>query len=268
MDPLRPVLVMEQFRGIHGELLQLLTSLKPDQWDLPTVCKGWQVRDVAAHLLDGDLRRLMMCRDGIWPPPPAPGGLTAFINGLNAEWVHAARRRLSPRLLIDLIAMAGGQAIQFWDQQDPFAQACFAVSWAGESHSENWFDLAREYTEKWHHQQQIREAVGAPGLTSRYWLGPVLETFVRSLPVAFAGVEADSAGVRIEGEAGGEWTLIRSAGQWRLVPGCESAHVVTTDQDTAWRIFTKGLSRAEASPRVSGETALCNALLAALAIVG
>jgi hypothetical protein len=43
---------------------------------------------------------------------------------------------------------------------DPFAEAIFSVGWAGEEKSLNWFHIAREYTEKWHHQQQIRLAVG------------------------------------------------------------------------------------------------------------
>jgi hypothetical protein len=33
------------------------------------------------------------------------------------------------------------------------------VAWAGEAESKNWFHVARDYSEKWHHQQQIREAV-------------------------------------------------------------------------------------------------------------
>ena len=33
---------------------------------------------------------------------------------------------------------------------------------AGEAVSANWFDVAREFTERWHHQQQIRLAIGGP----------------------------------------------------------------------------------------------------------
>jgi hypothetical protein len=43
--------------------------------------------------------------------------------------------------------------------RDPFAMAPYGVSWAGEEKSANWFDTAREFTERWHHQQQIRLAV-------------------------------------------------------------------------------------------------------------
>jgi hypothetical protein len=43
----------------------------------------------------------------------------------------------------------------------------FSVARAGEEASLNWFNIAREYSERSLHQQQIREAVGAPGLTGR-----------------------------------------------------------------------------------------------------
>jgi hypothetical protein len=69
------------------------------------------VRDVVAHLLDGDLRKLSFQRDGHPAPQPAESlsgyaGLVEHLNRLNAEWVAAARR-LSPRLLIELLERTG-----------------------------------------------------------------------------------------------------------------------------------------------------------------
>jgi hypothetical protein len=37
------------------------------------------------------------------------------------------------------------------------------VAWAGEAESTNLFDTAREYTERWHHDMQIRSPLGAQG---------------------------------------------------------------------------------------------------------
>ena len=31
-------------------LAELLTGLSPDQWESPSLCEGWRIRDVAAHL--------------------------------------------------------------------------------------------------------------------------------------------------------------------------------------------------------------------------
>ena len=33
------------------ELADLLDTLGPEQWDAPTLCAGWTVRHLAAHLL-------------------------------------------------------------------------------------------------------------------------------------------------------------------------------------------------------------------------
>jgi uncharacterized protein (TIGR03083 family) len=33
----------------RGELADLLAALRPEQWDAPTLCAGWRVREVVAH---------------------------------------------------------------------------------------------------------------------------------------------------------------------------------------------------------------------------
>lgn len=34
----------------RGTIVDLLTDLAPGEWDTPSLCEGWRVRDVAAHL--------------------------------------------------------------------------------------------------------------------------------------------------------------------------------------------------------------------------
>ena len=202
------------FRGLSDELVALLGSLEAADWDRPTLAGAWRVRDVAAHLLDGDLRKLSFHRDG--HPPPAPAvpisserELTAYIDQLNASGVEVARR-LSPRLLTRLLAVSGPEVAAFVESLDPQGQALFPVAWAGEDVSLNWMDTGREYTERWHHQQQIREATGRPGLVAPQWLRPVLEISLRALPHAYRAVAADAGATLrlvIDGPAGGEWIL-------------------------------------------------------------
>jgi uncharacterized protein (TIGR03083 family) len=38
-------------RAERADLLALLTDLQPHQWDRPTLCAGWRVRDVVAHMI-------------------------------------------------------------------------------------------------------------------------------------------------------------------------------------------------------------------------
>lgn len=235
------------FAPLHAELLGLLNGLPGDAWDLATACAGWRVRDVAAHLLDGDLRVLSLRRDGHAAPPPAPlrdsDDLAVFLRGLNHEWTGAARR-LSPRVLSELLAWSGPQVIDYFAALDPAGDAPFPVSWAGHERSPNWFDVAREYTERWHHQEQIREAAGAHPLNARQWLRPVIETFLHAVPVAYettAAEEGAAIRILIGGEAGGEWTLVRQAGRWVLSEGSAPGAVASLaiDGSILWKLFTR-----------------------------
>ena len=156
--------------------------------------------------------------------------LTAFIDRLNAEWI-AASRRVSPRLTIELLDTVGRQLADYFESADLDEPARLGVAWAGEAQSRAWFDIGREYTERWHHQQQIAEAVRAPLLTGRRWLHPVIDISMRALPHAYRGVPAPpTTGITFEitGDAGGQWTLVREPEAWRLFAGAlphAAAHV-------------------------------------------
>ena len=95
-------------------------------------------------------------------------------------------------------------------------------------------------------------------MTERAFLFPVLDTFMRALPFTYRYVSASdgtAVTVTITNEAGGNWSLVREAGAWRLYSGAASAPTaqVTLDADTAWRLFTKGISIAKAVPRTRFE---------------
>jgi uncharacterized protein (TIGR03083 family) len=253
-------------------LVSLLRGLEDSVWSRPTLARQWTVKDIAAHLLDTDLRRLSSQRDGYRPAPPAEDisdhrNLVAFINQLNASWV-AATQRLSPRVLVDLLEWSGPRVAELFASLPPDGPARISVAWAGEERSANWMDIGREYTEKWHHQAQIREAVGAPGLNSRRWLGPVLKLSMYALPHAFRNVEATTGSalnVHIEGEAGGVRHILKEADGWRLRDGeaPAAAASVRLDVETAWRLFFNALERDEAERRVeaAGVEELCAAFL-------
>lgn len=144
-------------------LIELLESLALTDWETQTIAPKWKVKDVAVHLLDGNLRALSMLRDHFFGEQPTDinsyEDLVAFLNGLNADWVKATRR-LSPRVIIDLLKVSGKAYHDYLGSLNLDEQAVFSVAWAGENESKNWFHIAREYTEKWHHQQQIRLALG------------------------------------------------------------------------------------------------------------
>lgn len=274
---MRPVELVGLFPDLHRELMTLLRGLAPRDWSRPTACARWSVHDIVAHLLDTCFRRLSLGRDRTEIAPTQPiasyADLVSYLNQLNAEWVTATRR-LSPRMLMDLMDWAEPQLHRYLESLDPEGTARFGVAWAGEEQSPNWFDIGREYTERWLHQQQIREAVGAPPLSSRRWLLPVLDIFVRALPFRYQNVAADPEAtleLEITGEAGGTWTLVRGSDGWKLFAGkvADPSARVSLGQETAWKLFSKGLSSEQARRDISleGDTRLGQPVLGALAVM-
>jgi uncharacterized protein (TIGR03083 family) len=259
MTDLPPILVAGLFREINRHLVDLLRSLTPDDWHRPTSSSQRNVKDIASHLLDGSLRRLSLMRDGYVPPgSPGPfdsvGELTDYLHRLNAEWT-VATRRVSPRILIGWLETSGEELADLFESLDPHGRAVFPVAWAGEEESANWFDTAREYTEKWHHTQQIFEATGRPStITQRRLFHPCLDTFLRALPFTYRNVKADSGtvvAVTIQGEASGDWFLQRQGQRWAQVAGGKQPATarVSLGQDSAWKLFTKRLDRQAALAR-------------------
>jgi len=275
MRPPQPILVTHLFPEVLDSLVELLAGLSAEMWLQPTICQSWSVKDVALHLLGVEVGILSRKRDHFTPPGRSvqdPEQLVAFINDLNATWVQATQR-LSPRLLCDLLRFTGTQVNDYFHTLDPHALGG-PVSWAGPEPAPVWLDLAREYTERWHHQQHIRDAVGQPGLKQPRFLAPVLDTFVRAWPHTFRDVPAPEGALvslTLSGEAGGRWFLHRRGGRWEL--GLEVDQTpdasVTLDQDLAWRLFTAGIrpEQALAGARIDGDPDLGRKVLDMISII-
>jgi len=272
-----PILCAHLLRKVDEKLIDLLGSLSTSEWDTQTVVPRWKVRDVAAHLLDTVLRKLSLVRDS-WNVETVeirfPQDVVALVNRLNDEGV-TVYRRLSPPVLIDMMKMACEQSASFHESLDPLAPAAFGVSWAGETRSLNWFDTARELTERWHHQQQIRFTTHRPGIMTPELYHPVLACFIRGLPHLYRETDAPTGTVlliEIAGDCGGQWFLSRDDGGWKLVKEsvAEPSARVTIPQEIAWRVFTKGIDRdlARAQIEIQGDQHLGNLVLELTAIVG
>lgn len=272
-----PILCAHLLRVVDGKLLELLHALRPDEWELPTIAGRWKVREVVAHLLDTATRKLSLVRDG-WVAEKAEIGseadLVALVNRLNSEGV-AVYGRLSPTVMMGMMEMACAESAAFHEGLDPLARAVFAVSWAGEAESLNWFDTARELTERWHHQQQIRVATGRPGIETRELYYPVMDCFLRGLPHAYRIVQArvgTAVRVEVKGDCGGVWALVRGEDGWGFVAKHDGAFdcEVKIPQELAWRLFTKGVDRETARREVivEGERGLAEGIFGLTAIVG
>jgi hypothetical protein len=235
-------------------LFKLLEGLSSDDWEKQTIAPKWKVKDIAVHLLDGNLRTLSMLRDNYYGEKPEAinsyADLLDFLNNLNADWVKATKR-LSPKVIIELLKSSGKEYNDFLTTLNPDDKAEFSVAWAGENESKNWFHIAREYTEKWHHQQQIRLAVGDDKeLFQDEWYLPYLDTSVSALPYHYRDVEGEAKDLvkfTFLGVTEKSWFLYYENG-WELLTSmdAEPKSEVRIRDEYAWKIFTKGMTREKA----------------------
>jgi hypothetical protein len=258
----------------RGRLLSLLTSLSDAQWAASTAAPQWPVKDVALHLLAVDLGWLARGRDH-----DRTGNIRAgsdhgeFVRGLdrhNQQWVDATRR-LSPRLITDLLRWAGEQLDAYLPTVD-LAQPS-GVYWAGEAPL--WFDLAREFTERWVHYRQIQEAVRpavGPDQGEDEYLPLVVRTFVWGFPHQYQVQAPAGTTVAVDIPGIGGWTLTRTATGWALdeaqaaAPAASLAAGLRMSGEAAWRLLT-GAAYDASEVELSGDRALAEPLLRVRGII-
>src|SRR4051794_849187 len=128
-----PVNTIPLFDPLDKKLVELLRSLTPGEWEKPTVATQWNVKDVAAHLLDTNIRAISSGRDhyqGIHI-----GNVHSFedivtaLNSLNAGWVNAMKR-VSPAVLTDWLETSGRQYSALMATADLHIPAPVSVAWA------------------------------------------------------------------------------------------------------------------------------------------
>jgi uncharacterized protein (TIGR03083 family) len=252
----------------RARLLSLLTSLGDAQWAAPTAAPRWSVKDIALHLLAVDLSWLARDRDhdqsGIIPVPSDHGEFVRGLAQLNERWVDGARM-LSTRLITGLLGWSGEQLDAYLgtvDLTDPSS-----VYWAGEVPL--WFDLAREFTERWVHYQQIREAALPAGHDQQdEYLPMVLRTFIWGFPHQYKAPAPAGTAIAVEIPGIGAWSLTRTATGWSLDEGQAAAPAASLriSGEAAWRLLT-GARYDTGQAQLSGDPALAEPLLQVRGII-
>ena len=254
-------------RTERSELVELLGSLDREGWLSLTGCGGWSVKDVALHLLDADLGWLSRGRDAdMTSLLPMADDYREFVIALdqkNQRWVETAAG-LSQRVVTDLLVWSGDQVAVYHDSLD--LSDTSRVAWAG-GEVPAWLGMGRDFTERWVHQKQIREALGRPGDHDRY-LPVVLSIFVWAFPHQYRAVAEPSTVVNLDLGEPARWHLTRSHERWELEPGLAhpASAAMKTDMDTAWRLLT-GAPYNHADLATVGPPSLTQPLLAIRGII-
>jgi len=259
----------------RDRLTELLAGLQAPDWERPSPCPGWTVLGLCCHLVGDDLGLLARNRDGFLGTP-APAGseaeFAAWLDELQAEWVRAARR-LSPRLVTDLLRWAGPQISVMFAGEDVRGRTA-SVSWAGPDLVPAWLGQARELSEYWIHRQQILQALGRPSDLRADLAGPVLDALRWAYPYRLARALArpgDTVSISVTGPLARTWHLVAAETGWQFgdQPGPRLAGSLAMNAEQAWRLLTNNMPAAgQADLRVSGDDEITSILLRTRAIIG
>ena len=204
----RPLDLRALFQLERHELVALLSRLTDEEWHARAI-GSWAVHAVTLHLFGNDFDRAGEAGTGL---DLDYRSLAEIIERENDEWVEATRA-IPMTLIPELLLASGSHLVDQLEKVDLHKPAT-NVGWSGSGPSPAWLHIAREYTERWVHHQQIREAVGRPGLNDRQWTHPVFDTFMLALPRAYESVEAPqgtTVRVVVSGPSGGVWCIRRGS---------------------------------------------------------
>lgn len=262
-----PVDARAAFETTREALLDLLVGLGPEGWAAPTAAAPWAVRDIVAHLLGDDVARLSRSRDG--HSTQVESDLPDSLHRANAQWV-VALRPASPAVLVELLRTTSTALAAFWHSVDLEALG-EAVSWAGPGAAPVWLDCARDFTEDWVHQAQIREAAGQPPLDRPDIRVLLIDTMLRAIPYALDRQAAVGHQLRIDVvDLKRSWSWQRGRQGWVWRDGAPTADaVVGIDSETLWRTAVRMIEPADAvrDASISGERSLAWAALQLLSII-
>jgi uncharacterized protein (TIGR03083 family) len=244
----------KQIADERAALLAFLAGVEDEGWGRPTVCTGWTVKDVLAHMVEGELTVGSIYRGEVRELPPADNevGIAKWraLPGVAvraAFWQHgiAAQRVLDP------------MTEETW--RSPInALGCSEVRQLVRLHL---FDLAV-------HGHDLTDALGAPPCwTAR--LPFLVEFVVRAAPMTLArrteGV-AGSLDVRVNGR---EWTIAGTDG-WSLeTPKSEASARLSIDAENLVLLTTGRRPQQEVldSAQISGDRPLAERILQAWRVV-
>jgi uncharacterized protein (TIGR03083 family) len=271
-----PYEIAPLFLTERARLSELLAGLAPADWQRPTPCPGWTVLGLCAHLAGDDLGFLARHRDGYYgtpgPEQASEAEFAAWLDNVQAEWVEAARR-LSPRLVTDLLAWSGPQVAGTLRGENPRARTA-SVSWAGTGPVPVWLDQVRELSEYWIHRQQLLQALDRPSDLRADLAGAVLDGLRWAYPFRLGQARSrpgDTVTVSVSGPVARTWFLVAGSAGWefRDEPGPRGVAAVSMSTEQAWRLLSNNLPAAERSRiTTAGDAAVLDILYRTRAIIG
>jgi uncharacterized protein (TIGR03083 family) len=133
-------------------------GLRPEEWELPTDCPGWTVRDQISHLIG--IERTLLGDAPPAPADPAPRHVKNDFGRVNEAWVAARRAVPGDEVLAEFAAVTE-RRLEALRAMPP--ERFDEVGWSpvGQVPYRQFMDV--RVFDSWVHEQDVRRALGRPG---------------------------------------------------------------------------------------------------------
>jgi uncharacterized protein (TIGR03083 family) len=230
--------VVDRMAEVWTSLTSACRHVGTGQWDLPTDCPGWTVRDQLSHLVG--IERMLL-GDPSPPPPPSfgPHVLNDF-GRLNEAWVDARRSVPGDQVLAELESVIDRrlEALSAMDGAD-FDR----VGWSPVGDRPYRHFMESRIVDTWAHEQDVRDALERPGGRNGAGEAVVLDRCEQTMGYVVGKRVAppDGTGVLFDvtGALGRTFLVTMVDGRARaapLAPGGAPTVTLTLDQRAFWRL--------------------------------
>ncbi len=264
--------VVAHLAAIWSSTAGLLAGLDDKDWDRPTDCPGWTVRDQVSHVIGTE--HILLGH----PAPPAIDPATAPhvhnpLGQLNEAWVAERRDRSGPEILAELREVTDARlaALRSMSDEEMIAETNGPT---GRVPYQAFMEI--RVMDCWVHEQDIRRAVGRPG----HFDGAAAEAALSRLTGSLGYVVGKRAGagdgttvvVRLEGPQAGDVAVRVSDGKARSVEAPAEPDLTLTMSAETYACLTCGRWEpadvlADGRVQVDGDQALAGRILEGMAII-
>ncbi len=193
-----------QLAEVWDDLDRLCRDLGPEDWDRPTSCPGWTVRDQLSHVVGTESALL-----GRPAPPPAPplAHVRNPLGELNEGWIEARRGTPGPELLAEFEEVTAQRLATLAAMSD---EELARPGWSpiGTVPYAEFMDV--RVFDCWIHDQDIRQALGRPGATDMAAAATAARRLISGLGYVVGRQVAPPEGTSVVVELVGDQARVRA----------------------------------------------------------
>jgi uncharacterized protein (TIGR03083 family) len=255
---------VENLAVVWASIDRLCSGLPDGEWDRPTGCPGWTVKDHLSHLVDYEARAL-----GRPAPQHQPGDLAHVKNELgqaNEVGVDARRAMSGAEVLAEFREVTAERLVRLAAlSEEDLAAATMTPAGPGTVADM----LTLRVMDSWSHEQDIRRAVGRAGHDDGPAAGQAVDYFTRFLPYVVGKRAAAPEGSKVVFGIGGAAPVAVevSGGRGRVAAGPDGATVSLAIPVASFAALVCGRSDAPDDIGITGDRELGQRVLQSLSVM-